>query len=211
MRKELDKFRTERDQFKLMAETLQIRYTAMKKSLQSSPYGDDHIPDSYSSSSRLLDEMRETNMKMATELQRTKSKLHDTEGDIEVLREEKRSLVARLETPDTSAATSSLQEDERRRFISQMEVLKKCNSQLKFDLHSLVEDKRELISEMEAYKAKALRLQADLDVTSKGNLQESAMEIDNLHKENQRLRNCIANMEKDLEMSREIIIKYKVG
>ncbi|GBP08363.1 hypothetical protein EVAR_73071_1, partial [Eumeta japonica] len=31
LRKELEKFRTERDQFKLMAETLQLRYAALRR------------------------------------------------------------------------------------------------------------------------------------------------------------------------------------
>lgn len=40
---------------------------------------------------------------------------------------------------------------------------------------------------------------------------ESANEIDKLLSENKTLKGRMGNIEKDLEMSREIILKYKVG
>lgn len=165
LRAELDKYRTERDQFKLMAETIQLRYCAMK-SMTTNPDTDNFLDSS--SATKLLNDMREKNMKLSTELERTKEKLTEREGDIEVLRQEKRDLVLRLDDQTNSRTAFTLEESERQNFISQLESLRKTNAQLKFDLHSIVDDKSELFSEMEAYKAKARRLQEELLTTTKG-------------------------------------------
>lgn len=212
LRKELDKYRTERDQFKLMAETIQLRYSAMKS--QQYPASDDFLDTS--SAIKLLNDMREKNLKLSTELERTKEKLQEKEGDIQVLREEKRDLALRLEEQKDSrnASSSMLQEAERQDFLSQLEKQKRTNAQLKFDMQNMVDDKFDLFSEMEAYKNKSRRLQEELESISHGNLLESAKEsagIEQLKAENDQLKDRMRNMEKDLEMSTEIIVKYKVS
>lgn len=135
------------------------------KSMSSNNPDTDNFLDS-SSATKLLNDMREKNMKLSTELERTKEKLMEREGDIEVLRQEKRDLVYKL---GKQISTRAVEDSERENFISQLETLKEANAQLKFDLRTLVEDKSELFMEMEAYKAKAKRLQDELaDATRNG-------------------------------------------
>ena len=201
LRKELDKYRTERDQFKLMAETIQLRYAAMKSSLynpETNPYLDSF------SATKLLNDLREKNLKLQTELEKTKGKLLEKEGDIEALRQEKRDLVMRLEEQSKLKGGSALEEEERQGFINQLEMQKQKIAQLKFDMQSMVDDKSDLFMEKEAYKAKAKRLQEEAAARS------NMIQVDAILAENNQLKERMRGMEKDLEMSREIIIKYKV-
>lgn len=158
-----------------------------------------------SSATRLLGEMRERNLKLSTDLERTKEKLQEKEGDIEALRQEKKELVSRFALRD-KAAPPPVQDAERQGFIAQLETARKTIAQLKFDLHSMVDDKNELFAEKEAYKMKANRLQEELEA----NRVERRNKEDRLQ-ENRELKERMRNMEKDLEMGREIILKYKVS
>lgn len=206
LRKELDKYRTERDQFKLMAETIQLRFCAMKNMMYSQNPDSDTFLDS-SATRLLLNEMREKNMKLSTDLARTQEKLLEKEGDILLLRNHQNS----SQEKNAKNSTNSISLEERQKLILQLESQKKVITQLKFDLNSLVDSKVELCAEMEAYKAKSNRLQGELEATVRGNQMESTNEIDKLLKENNQLKDRMRNMEKDLETSRELIIKYKVN
>lgn len=92
LRKELEKFRTERDQFKLMAETLQLRYAALRRNSLSDMGGFNSdtsgVPGSSSKTSvaKILHESRERNIKLTTEVEALKQKLSEVQGDIEILR-----------------------------------------------------------------------------------------------------------------------------
>lgn len=205
LRMELDKYRTERDQFKLMAETIQLRYCAMKSMYSDNPDTDTFLDSS--SATKLLNDMRGKNIKLCTELEKTKDRLIQREGDIEVLRQEKVELINRLADHHS---LPTLEDAERQSFIFQLESLKRVNAQLKLDLHSMVDDKSEVMVEIEAYKEKARRLQEELVATTRGNLVDSTNEIDKLLSENEQLKHRMRGMEKDLAMSREIILKYKV-
>lgn len=192
-----------------MAETIQLRYCAMKSQL-CSPDTDNFLDSS--SAKLLLNDMREKNMNLSTELERTKQKLLEKEGDIQYLREEKRELAIRLQNQaEISGQSSQVPFGEREELIRQLETLKRTIAQLKFDMHSMVDDKSELFQEMEAYKAKCHNLSEELKRTTKGDSMDSANEIDKLLAENKKLKSRMTNIEKDLEMSREIIIKYKVS
>lgn len=105
LRKELEKFRTERDQFKLMAETLQLRYAALRRSSlsdltsvtsessticgSSTAGGISSSGTNKSSVARILHETRERNIKLTTEVEALKQKLTEVQGDIEILRAHK--------------------------------------------------------------------------------------------------------------------------
>lgn len=128
MRNELEKYRTERDQFKLMAETLQIRYSAIKSSINS--FDRNNLDYSNGSSvSILLNETKEKNYALNTEVEALKQKLNELQGDIEVLRKRSsKSTDTRLnhnfngEELDKSNSEWSL---EKSKYIAQMETLKK--------------------------------------------------------------------------------------
>lgn len=145
LRKELEKFRTERDQFKLMAETLQLRYAALRRNSLSDMGGftsdTSGVPGSNSKTSvaKILHESRERNIKLTTEVEALKQKLAEVQGDIEVLRgcqktapeEIKRSSKTKVtikdeNTPDICTKEMFLQwKQERSNFICHLEQLKK--------------------------------------------------------------------------------------
>lgn len=137
MRNELEKYRTERDQFKLMAETLQIRYSAIKSSINN--FDRSNLDYSNGSSvSILLNETKEKNYALNTEVEALKQKLNELQGDIEVLRKRSsKSTDTRLnhnfntEELDKSNSEWSL---EKSKYIAQMETLKKkvCILSLEF-------------------------------------------------------------------------------
>lgn len=208
LRKELDKYRTERDQFKLMAETIQLRYCALKSTELRDPALDGFLDSS--SATKLLNNMREKNIKLSTELERTKDTLLEKEGDIEVLRQEKLELLARFQIGEEAKEKPNPQCADRQELIAQLESLKNANAQLKFDFHTMLDEKGELYYEMEAYKSKTRTLQQELNELEGRRAMETKSQVEKLTKENNTLRERVSNMEKDLEMSRDIIIKYKV-
>ena len=124
LRKEMEKFRTERDQFKLMAETLQLRYTAIKRNTDYTYLGF----KGNSGVARLLNETRERNIKLTTESEALKQKLYELEGDIKILRN-KNNLVRETTTVNGEIAGASQDEsnwkNEKVNFISRLENLKK--------------------------------------------------------------------------------------
>lgn len=141
LRKELEKFRTERDQFKLMAETLQLRYAALRRSslsdfsgsLASEDGSGMTSVDSKSSVAKILHETRERNIKLTTEVESLKQKLTEVQGDIEVLRANKNSKDSEIketlpESESGEKVNKELQlkwKEERSNFISHLEQLKK--------------------------------------------------------------------------------------
>ena len=83
LRQELELFRRERDQFKLMAETLQLRYSTVKRSSLGSSL---EMMGAGGSVASLMHQTRERNLKLTTEVEALKQKLSELQGDIEILR-----------------------------------------------------------------------------------------------------------------------------
>lgn len=145
LRKELEKFRTERDQFKLMAETLQLRYAALRRNslsdMGSFTSDTSGVPGSNSKTSvaKILHESRERNIKLTTEVEALKQKLAEVQGDIEVLRAEKscsttsikQTQKSKVGVKDDSVLNGNTKEmmlqlkQERSNFICHLEQLKK--------------------------------------------------------------------------------------
>lgn len=123
MRNELEKYRTERDQFKLMAETLQLRYSAIKRN------SDFCISlGGNSSVATLLTDAREKNMKLTTELEAAKQKLAEVQGDMELLRVKNAELLQSNKLRKTSVTDGREElswKAERANFIASLESLKK--------------------------------------------------------------------------------------
>lgn len=90
--KQLDKCRSERDQFKLMAEQLQERYTLLKKkSYNGVNYYDERIDYTQlpgHNVAQLLGDTREMNKALLLEVESLRQKLSESEGDIKVLRKQ---------------------------------------------------------------------------------------------------------------------------
>lgn len=214
LRKEMELYRAERDQFKLMAETLQIRYSAMKKGLDGRSLEKGSFLD-MSSTTKLMNEMREKNLSLTSELEKMRGLLLDKEGDIRVLREEKQNTASKvLLKRDSVESENSVNfpVEEKNSLISKMEVLKKKNAQLQFDFRCLLDEKQELITERDAYKCKSHRLNHELNVVMKGgSTQKQILDVDALVLENKFLQERIKSMDTELDLGRQRVNKYKVN
>lgn len=204
MRNELERFRAERDQFKLMAETIQMRYSAMKNSLEKSG-NSDNFEGSSASLGYLLTQSREKNTELQTEVETLRQKLNELQGDIKVLRAKKfdKTKIAKFNSPIQNIELQEAKNtwnDEKSRLIDQLEGLKKKNAQLQFDFRSLLDEKEEAVSERDAFKCKAHRLNHELNVALKG---DESVDVDTLILENKFLNERMFNLQKELEMQKK--------
>uniref|UniRef100_T1GDB3 DUF4794 domain-containing protein n=1 Tax=Megaselia scalaris TaxID=36166 RepID=T1GDB3_MEGSC len=150
LREELERSRTERDQFKLMAETLQLRYSSMKRT--------DYGYVGSKSVVKMLHEQREQNIRLTTEV----------------------------------------------------ECLKQKNAQLSFDLKTLIDEKEEAVTERDAYKCKAHRLNHELLAALKVNeAHPRILDVDGLVLENKYLQERLNSVESELDFTTKLSEKYK--
>ncbi|CAD6991967.1 unnamed protein product [Ceratitis capitata] len=190
LRTELEKFRTERDQFKLMAETLQLRYSAITRNNEYNSCRS--LEGNKTSVASILHETRERNIKLTTEVESLKQKLNELRGDIEIIRASAKE--GKLEKSQIDMAIEASNSDmlqwkeERSTFICHLEILKKKNVQLAFDLKTLIDEKEDIISERDAYKCKAHRLNHELLNALKANkAHPKFLDIDGILLENKYL------------------------
>ncbi|XP_034485725.1 coiled-coil domain-containing protein 149 [Drosophila innubila] len=216
LRQELEQFRVERDQYKLMAETLQLRYSAMKRSselLAVNGNGCGALSEN-SSLAALLHETRELNLKLNTEVEALKQRLGEIQGDMELLREREANSKSRLQAMLCQNAAHNKEElqwkRERANFICHLENIKKKNAQLAFDLKGIIDEKEELITERDAYKCKAHRLNHELLVALKANkMHPKLLDIDGVLLENKYLHERVKIQESELELTKQSASKYK--
>lgn len=158
-----------------MAETLQLRYSAMKRNseLMAGSSNSCSALSQNSSLAALLHETRELNLKLNTEVEGLRQRLGELQGDMELLREREASSKSRLQALVNENAAHNKEElqwkRERANFICHLENLKKRNAQLAFDLKGIIDEKEELATERDAYKCKAHRLNHELLVALKAN------------------------------------------
>ncbi|ETN67131.1 hypothetical protein AND_001069 [Anopheles darlingi] len=220
LRYELEKCRTERDQFKLMAETIQLRYSAIKNSLNSPDFQAAGFGNS-SAVSLLVKQTRERNEALTTEVESLKQRLYDLEGDIKVVRArnvELQDTCNKLHTANESILTANGDkkwQENKSQLIAQLELLRKRNAQLQYDFRSLLDEKEEVVTERDAYKCKVHRLNHELTValqgaTGKGEgSPQPLLDIDALVLENKYQAEKIATVENELLLARQAASKYK--
>ncbi|XP_050069601.1 coiled-coil domain-containing protein 149-A [Anopheles maculipalpis] len=216
MRYELEKCRTERDQFKLMAETIQLRYSAIKNSLNAPDFQAAGFGNS-SAVSLLVKQTRERNESLTTEVESLKQRLYDLEGDIKVVRArnvELQDTCTKLRATNESLLTTNgdkTWQAEKSQLIAQLEQLRKRNAQLQYDFRSLLDEKEETVTERDAYKCKAHRLNHELNVALRGagGSSQTLLDIDGLILENKYQAEKIANIENELGLARQAASKYK--
>ncbi|XP_026851107.1 uncharacterized protein LOC6587654 isoform X1 [Drosophila persimilis] len=216
LRLELEQFRVERDQYKLMAETLQLRYSALKHNSELVTVGGNGCgPLSQNSSlAALLHETREQNLKLNTEVEGLKQRLNEIQGDMELLRETEASNKARVQAMASENAARNKEElqwrRERANFICHLENLKKKNAQLAFDFKAIIDEKEELITERDAYKCKAHRLNHELFVALRAKkTHPKLLDIDGVLLENKYLHERVKIQEGELDLTKQSISKYK--
>ncbi|XP_073842950.1 uncharacterized protein [Musca autumnalis] len=232
LRKELEKFRTERDQFKLMAETLQLRYAALRRNSSFSDLASD-VSIGMSNGAgktnvaKILHESRERNIKLTTEVEALKQKLCEVQGDIEVLRNQKATGNSTAECKKGSKQNGKGNKEdvildgcskemllqwkqERSNFICHLEQLKKKNAQLAFDLKAVIDEKEELTNERDAYKCKAHRLNHELQVALKAKeTHPKFLDIDSIILENKYLNERLKHIESEVDLTKQAVSKYK--
>lgn len=212
MRKELERFRTERDQFKLMAETLQVRYSAIKKSLNSC--GDfSYDSTNRSSAALILNETKEKNIALSTEVEALKEKLNEIQGDMKLLRIKNNEFCIQQTKSSQNIEVSNIafSNSEKASFIAQLEMLKKKNAQLQYDFRASLDEKEEVVTERDAYKCKVHRLNHELNIALQGEqAQTKVIDIDALVLENKFLQEKLSNLENELKLATQSATKYKV-
>nr|CAD7404236.1 unnamed protein product [Timema poppensis] len=208
--KELDHYRTERDQFKLMAEQLQDRYTALKKISHNMGQGrssifheDGLVTEKFGRSlSQLLDESRERNKDLCIHLEDLRQKLADAQGDLKVLRSQQH------KSRPSSGENTLFPSHQREELVQQLETTNLKCSQLQWDLQAVIDEKEELVTERDAYKCKVHRLNHELNSLLKSD-NSPLVDIDTLVMENRYLQERLQQAEEEREMANQALGKYK--
>ncbi|CAL1530228.1 unnamed protein product, partial [Lymnaea stagnalis] len=212
--RELDQCRSERDQFKLMAEQLRDRYQMVKRQLTGDTPMSANIevdPKTYSniqtqSLARLLFDTKENNKSLKFEVDDLKQKLLDAEGDIKLLREQ--IARSRVGTTDEGLNTRHFPAHEREDLVRQLEASKEEYLQLERDLQQVLDEKEELVTERAAYRSKYERLNTELNYILGGD-EKRIVDIDVLIMENKFLQERLKQMEEEKTMAIATVTKYK--
>ncbi|XP_050399707.1 rho-associated protein kinase 1 [Patella vulgata] len=213
--KELDQCRSERDQFKLMAEQLRERYQALKRQISGrSPQGssndllDVHMYKDMETESlvQLLCDTKEIKKSLQFETDDLKQKLTDAQGDIKLLREQ----IARqrVGTSDEGMTTRHFPAYEREDLVKQLEASREQYLQLEHDLQQLLDEKEDQETELDAYKRKYENLNRELNYILKGD-EKRIVDIDALVMENKYLMERLKQMEEEKTMAMATASKYK--
>ncbi|XP_033226141.1 coiled-coil domain-containing protein 149 [Belonocnema kinseyi] len=190
---ELDQCRTQRDQYKLMAEQIQERLVHLRKQTNESLE---------SNSFRTLDslmETREQNKCLRLQVETLRQKLMDSQTDIKILRKNR----TFTEQKDAHLAPDAHQREE---LIEQLEKLNVKCGQLQTDLQSVLDEKHELEIERDAFKCKAHRLNHEL---SKALSASKPVDVDSLINENRYLQERLQHLLEEKELARQSLSKYK--
>ncbi|XP_076460985.1 coiled-coil domain-containing protein 149-like [Babylonia areolata] len=217
--RELAECRSERDQFKLMAEQLRERYQVLKRQLAGhrpmSPSHDDlscnvdlkqYATTQGQGLAQVLMEYREQNKCLQIEVDDLKQKLQDAQGDIKLLREQ--IVRSRVGTTDEGMTTRHFPAYEREDLVKQLEAAREQTLQLERDLQQVLDEKQELVTERDAYKHKHGRLNTELNYILKGD-EKGVVDIDAVIMENKYLQERLKQMEEEKCMAMETVSKYK--
>ncbi|XP_064630224.1 coiled-coil domain-containing protein 149-like isoform X2 [Lineus longissimus] len=226
--KELDQCRSERDQFKLMAEQLRERYQALKRQVTGkSPQGANveyveavlvtgnetenvckrkQQPPLKENLSLRLYQVKEANKCLQFEADDLKQKLHDADGDIKLLREQ----IARqrVGTTDEGMNTRHFPAHEREELVKELEASREQYVQLERDLQTVLDEKEEQETERDAFKHKYERLNKELNYILKGD-EKRILDIDALSTENRYLQERLKQMEEEKSIAMATVSKYK--
>lgn len=212
MRAEVERYRSERDQFKLMAETVQMRYSTMKNSLENSEQSESFSNASASTLGYLLNQSREKNMALHSEVENQRQRLHELQGDIKLLRSKNSEMTKALKATKSKDKNSveeqqKMWNEEKSKLIDQLEGLKKKSAQQQFDFRSLLDEKEELVTERDAFAHKSHRLNHELSAAINGN---DNIDIDSLILENKFLNEKVSNLEGELRHAKKSEEKLQV-
>ncbi|XP_022256380.1 coiled-coil domain-containing protein 149-like isoform X1 [Limulus polyphemus] len=212
LNRELDQYRSERDQLKLMADQLRERYNSLKKRVEGwgpSLMGVYDIRgfrgEGEQSLAQLLCELKEKNRALQTEVDDLKQKLSDAQGDTRLLRHQlARQRSDSLDESFDHQFTPVEKED----LVKQMEDLQYKCSQLERDLQAVLDEKEELVTVRDAYHHKVNRLNQQLNLAIHGK-EHRIVDIDAVLMENRYLQERVKQLQEEKLMLLSSLSKYK--
>nr|XP_045619481.1 uncharacterized protein LOC123771131 [Procambarus clarkii] len=221
LRAELQECQKERDKFRTLAEqgTLHRSFSSALKPAYSDPCRSAMLSGSDGTLAQLLSQSKEENKILRQDATELRCKLHDAQADIKVLREEvqrSRGDEGRRKS-HIHTTMSHLAHQEREQFISQMEELSvKCQA-LEGDVRGLVEEREELVRELDASSHKLHRLNYILN-TVLSSISAAAptppkriIDLDAIITENRYIQQRLKQSEEEKALAKSNASKYKAA
>uniref|UniRef100_A0A2S2QHD8 Coiled-coil domain-containing protein n=1 Tax=Sipha flava TaxID=143950 RepID=A0A2S2QHD8_9HEMI len=177
---ELEKCRIERDHLKIILENKMLHSTYNR-----------NYQLNYD---KLVSQLREENKLLRLEADNLRQKLHDAQGDNQVLR-----TGGFVKDCINTILTST---DSKEELVKNLEIIHSKYQQLKLDFGLLLDDKQELITERDGFRNKIRRLNYELAASLKANKNQSILDIDSILFENKYL-----NERLQLEIAEKEMIK----
>lgn len=222
LRAELQECQRERDKFRTLAEqgTLHRSSSTVSKPAYSDPCRSAMLSGSDGTLAQLLSQSKEENKMLRQDATELRCKLHDAQADIKVLREEiqrSRGSEGRRRS-HVHTTMSQLAHQEREQFISQMEELNAKSQALEGDVRGLVEEREELVRELDASYHKLHRLNYILNTVlsntspaSTTNPPKRIIDLDAVITENRYLQQRLKQTEEEKVLARSNASKYKAA
>ncbi|VVC34858.1 Coiled-coil domain-containing protein 149-A [Cinara cedri] len=143
---------------------------------------------------KLVNQLREENKLLRLETEDVRQKLHDAQGDNQVLR-----TGGFVKDCINTVLMSSNSKEE---LVKNLEIIHSKYQQLKRDFSLLLDDKQELITEREGFRNKIRRLNYELAASLNANINQRVLDIDSILLENKYL-----NERLQLEVAEKEMIK----
>lgn len=207
---ELEQCRSERDQYKLMAEQLRERYSALKRRVEG--WGPSLLGvydvgglkcEREKSLVQLLCELKDQNRSLKAQTEELKQRLNESQGDVKILRDE-------LGKQHMSECESlkHIPFSEKETAVKLLENQKLKCLQLTRDLQAVLDEKEELVTARDAYRHKFERLNKQLNYMLRGN-EKTHVDIDGILMENRFLQERIKQVQEEKSMTASSLAKCR--
>ncbi|XP_064456249.1 coiled-coil domain-containing protein 149-like isoform X1 [Ornithodoros turicata] len=211
---DLERCQSERDQYKLMADQLRDRYTILKKRIQC--WGPSlagvydvtgHRGTAEKSLAQLLCDMKEQNRKLQSETDSLRQKLQDVEEDNKLLRQYISERRNSLESDSCVPSLGAL--NDKQELVGELESLRAKCLLLERDLQAIFDEKEELVTARDAYRCKVERLNQQLNLALRGGGDYVPVDVDAVLAENRYLQEKIQLFQEEKSILATSLTKYK--
>ncbi|XP_041925972.1 uncharacterized protein LOC121689817 isoform X1 [Alosa sapidissima] len=207
--RELDCCQQERDQYKLMANTLRERHQNLKEKYHTLIDGDPSLsPEKRNqvSLAQLLFEARERNRKQGEELQDLKQRLTEAQGDNKLLRMS----ITRQRLGDEEAGIRHFPAHEREQLVRQLEEAGLQREQLDYTVKCVSDELVDVCVERDVFREKAERLNMELNRILSGH-DSRIIDVDTLCTDNRYLQERLKQVQEEVTLLKSTIMKYKTA
>ncbi|XP_062372087.1 coiled-coil domain-containing protein 149-A [Sardina pilchardus] len=207
--KELDCCQQERDQYKLMANTLRERHQNLKKRYHTLIDGDPSLPPekrNQVSLAQLLFDARERYRKQGEELQDLKQRLTEAQGDNKLLR----MTITRQRLGDEEAGLRHFPAHEREELVRQLEEVGLQREQLENRVKCVCDELEDVCAERDVFREKAERLNTELNRILSGH-HARIIDLDALCTDNRYLQDRLKQVQEEVSLLKSTIMKYKTA